>query len=205
MMISKTRTFEMLRILCILCAIGMGFMTLVGTSEDDATDAAGIDDSFEGDVDMSLDPVTASKSSTLSIQADNDCKTITINEALEAVKDQIENYDKLDIKSVKLDYVGGSYTDATWTPLSVPSFGCQLDITGALGNISVAEKTVNGGSGTLDTVLEQADIDVINDYLDNRNEPFTYCLVCTDAELDTYSVTYNVDIGVTVKGDVDVF
>ena len=205
MIISKTGTLKTLRILGILCAVAMGFMTLVGTSEDDATDAAGIDDSVEAEADLSLDPVTASKTSSLSIQANGDeCKTITVKEALDEVKDQIDNYDKLDIKSVKLQYLGGTYSDASWTPADVLSFGCQLDITGSLGSISVAEKTVNGGSGTLDAVLEQADIDVINEYLANRNEPFTYCLVCTDAELDSYSVTYNVDIGVIVKGDVDV-
>ena len=45
---------------------------------------------------------------------------------------------------------------------------------------------------------------MINYYLANRGEEFTYCVVCDDTEIDTYSVTYNVEIGVTIKGDVDV-
>jgi hypothetical protein len=203
MIISKAGTFKMLRILGIFCALGMGFMTLVGTSEDDATKAAGIDDSVETDADLTLDPVTVDKVGSTSIMAaGDDCNTLSINSALEAVKDDIENYDKLDISSVKLNYVSGVYT-ANWLPADVLSFTCSLTITGTQST-TIAETAINGTSGTIDDTLTQAQIDVINYYLANRGETFTYCVVCDDVELDSYSVTYEVEIGVTVKGDVDV-
>jgi microcystin-dependent protein len=203
MIISKAGTFKLLRILGIFCAIAMGFVTLVGTSEDDATNAVGVDDSVEANADLTLDPVTVEKVGTTSIMAaGDDCNTISINSALEAVKDDIENYDNLDINSVELRYVSGSYT-ASWLPAEVTSFSCSLTITGEQST-TIAATAINNASGNLDSTLSQAQIDVINHYLNNRSEEFTYCVVCDDVELDSYSVTYEVEIGVKVKGDVDV-
>jgi hypothetical protein len=203
MIISKAGTFKMLRILCIFCAIGMGFMTLVGTSEDDATDAAGIDDSFNETATFEMEPVTVEKVGATSIMAaGDDCDTLSINDALDEVKDDIKDFDKLDISSVKLEYVSGDY-EASWTPGTVTSFSCSLTINGN-ESTTIAETAINGSTGTIDDTLTQEQIDVINYYLANRDELFEYCVVCDDVELDSYSVTYNVEIGVRIKGDIDV-
>jgi hypothetical protein len=205
-MISKAGSIKMLRVLAIGCAIAMGFMTLVGTSEDDATDALGIDDSFNETAEFELDPVTVEKPGVLPasiLAAGDECNTMTIDAALDAVKDDIEDLDKVDIKSVKLNNVQGSYT-ADWLPLT-KTFSCSLTITGSQDPITIAETVVNGLEGTIDdTTLTQAQIDVINYYLANRSEEFTYCLVCDDTDIESYTVTYNVEIGVTIKGDIDV-
>jgi hypothetical protein len=204
MIISKTGTFRILRIIGVFCAIGMGFMTLVGTSEDDATNAIGVDDSFNETATFELEPVTVEKVGATSIMAaGDDCNAMTINDALDAVKDDIKDFDKLDISSVKLEYVHGNYT-ATWEPGTVTSFTCSLTITGSQDPITIAETAINGSAGTIDDTLTQAQIDVINYYLAHRSEEFTYCLVCDDTDIDSYSVTYDVEIGVRIKGDIDV-
>ena len=205
MIISKAGTFRILRLFCILCAIAMGFLTLVGTSEDDATDALGIDDSVEADADLTLNPVTVEKQAGPAPLAEGDnCDTTSINAALDAVKDDIEDYDNLDINSVALRYVRGSYT-AAWEPLEAMSLTCSLTITGTQST-TIAETAINGTSGSIDETLTQEQIDVINYYLNNRNEEFTYCVECDEGvdAINSYSVTYEVEIGVTVKGDVDV-
>jgi hypothetical protein len=210
MIISKTGTLKTLRILGILCAIAMGFMTLVGTSEDDATDAAGIDDSFNETADIELNPVTASDTdinAALLQPLANNCDTMSVNDALAELeaRGDIEDLDNVDISSIKLNYVSGTYSDAYWAPAEVTNFTCSLTITGSQPTISIAETAVNGGSGTIDDTLSTEDIDAINYYLGHRNEEFTYCVVCDDTELEApWGVTYNVEIGVTIKGDIDV-
>jgi len=74
MIISKAGKFKTLRFLGVLCAIVMGFMTLVGTSEDDAKDAAGdiVDIDFIEDAELELEPVTVEKLAAASIQAAGD-------------------------------------------------------------------------------------------------------------------------------------
>ena len=209
MIISRTGTLRLLRIIGVFCALTMGFLTLVGTSEDDATNALGIDDSVEEDADVQLDPVTVEKTSGIeSLAAGDNCNTLSINDALESVKDQIEDFDNIDIDSVKLQYVQGTYTNANWTPVDITSLTCSLTISGSQPTITIAETAVNKGSGDLtveELTTEQRE--AINHYLANRNETFTYCVECSEGEdsFDTYSVTYNVEIGVTIKGDVDVF
>jgi hypothetical protein len=212
MIISKTGTLKTLRILGILCAIAMGFMTLVGTSEDDATDALGVDDSVEAKADLELEEVTVAKpSASLGILAEiKECNTISVKEALDAVKDDIENYDKLDINSVDLRYVSADYT-ATWSPAGVTTLACSLTIDGEGTEYDTeifATAFLDGtgtASGTIDdTALTTEQLDVLQHYLDNRSETFDYCVVCDETDITSYSVTYEVDIGVTVKGDVDV-
>ena len=201
MIISKAGPMRALRILGVICALAMGFMTLVGTSEDDAKKAAGIDTSFDEDAEIELEPVTVEKTAAASIQqAGEDCNTMTINAALEALEDEIDGLDEVDIESVELDYVSGTYT-ASWTPAEVTSFTCRLTITGT-ESTTIAETAVNGADGSIDATLTQDQIDVINYYLANRNETFEYCVECDDEEIDSYSVTYEVDIGVVIEGEI---
>lgn len=204
MIISKAGAFKMLRIIGIFCAIVMGFVTLVGTSESDVKDAAGIDTSFEKDADIELEPVTVEKSTNgLSIQAaGDDCDTMTIDDALTALENDIENLDQVNIDEIELLYVHGNYT-ASWSPEDVTSFTCSLTIAGTQST-TIAETAINSTSAnqTIDDTLTQAQIDVINFYLANTDEPFTYCVVCDDTDIDSYNVTYNVEIGVTIKGEI---
>ena len=202
MILSKAGTFKTLRFLGIFCAIVMGFMTLVGTSEDDAKDIVDVD--FDANATFELDPITVDQSvNTLSIQAagEANCGSLTINEALAAVEDEIEDLDQVDIDDVELRFVEGTYT-ANWLPDTVASFSCSLTISGSQPTITIAETAINGTEGPLNDILTEEQIGVINYYLSNRNEAFSYCVTCDDVELDSYSVTYNVDIEVTISGTI---
>jgi hypothetical protein len=199
MILSKAGKFKTVRFLGVLCAIVMGFLTLVATSEDDAKDIIDID--FNANATFDLEPVTVDRAAVTSIQAaGDDCDTLTINEALAAVEDDIEDLDEVDIDDVELQYVEGTYT-ATWLPEEVTSFSCSLTITGT-NSTTIAQTAINGSGGSLDDTLTQEQRDVINYYLTNRGEEFTYCVVCDDTEITSYSVTYNVSIGVEIEGTI---
>jgi len=206
MIISKAGKFKTLRFLGVLCAIVMGFMTLVGCSEDDVKDAVDdiVDIDFSKNAAFELEPVTVEKVSGASIQATgDDCDTLTINDALDAVEDEIEDLDRVDIDTVELEYVEASYSDASWTPADNMSLSCSLTITGSQPTIYIAETVINGASGIIDVALTQDQIDVINYYLSHRNEEFTYCVACDDTEgIDTYTVTYYIDINVSIDGTI---
>lgn len=200
MIITKSGKFKVLRFIGVFCAIIMGFMTLVGTSEDDADDIIDID--FDAEAEVELDPVTVTQASGASIQiAGSDCGTISINGALEELEDEIENLDEVDIDSVDFDYISGTYSDVQWTPNPPATITCSLTITGTQST-TIAETVINGSDGNIDNTLTPDQIAVLNYYLDNRNEEFTYCVTCTDTELTTYSVTYNVDIGIIIEGTI---
>jgi len=202
MIISKAGKFKTLRFFGVLCAIVMGFMTLVGTSEDDAKDLVDID--FNANAEFELEPVTVEKVGGASIQATgDDCDTLTINEALAAVEDEIDDLDQVDIENVQLEYVEASYSDASWTPAENMSLSCSLTITGSQDPITIAETVINGASGEIDVALTTDQIEVINHYLRNRNEEFTYCVACDDTGgIDTYTVTYYIDINVSIDGTI---
>lgn len=200
MIITKAGRFKLIRFLGVFCAIVMGFMTLVATSEDDVTDAVDID--FDEDATLDLNSVTVNESvNTLSIQAvgDANCGSTSIDAALDAA--DIDDLDQVDIDSVTLNSIGGTYT-ASWLPDTVTSFTCSASISGAAGDITVAETAMNDVEGNLDNQLSAAEIDALNYYLDNRGEVFTYCVTCDDTELDSFTVTYDIEVNVTIEGEI---
>jgi hypothetical protein len=203
MIISKSGKLKALRFLGVFCVIIMGFMTLVGTSEDDAKDTLGLTVDFDEDATLSLDSVTVNDTvNTLSIQAvgDSNCGSTSINGALDAAN--IEDLDRVDIDSVDLNSLEGTYT-ATWEPDTVTSFTCSLTISGSQPDITIAETVINGATGVIDNLLTQEQIDVINYYLSNRDEVFSYCATCTGTdEIDTFSVTYDIDLDVNIQGTI---
>ena len=199
-MMSKSTLIQMFRLVGVLCVLAMGFMTLVGTSSDDVADALDID--FEEDGTMSLSSVTVDENTnTLSATAvgDPNCNTTSINQALDSVDIDGFDLDSAEIDSVELNGISGTYT-ATWTPGSVISFTCSLAISGSQETITIAETVINAASGNLDNLLTQDEIDVINYYLSHRGDEFTYCVTCSDAGLDTFTVDYDIDIDVTISG-----
>lgn len=197
---SKSTLIQMFRVVSVLCVLAMGFITLVGTSSDDVADALNID--FDEDATMTLDSVTADENANTGATAalgDSNCDATSINQALNSV--DIDEFDigDAEIDSVELSAIAGTYT-ATWTPDTVTEFTCSVTITGSQPTITIAETAINGDSGDLSGLLTQEEIDVINFYLSNRSEEFTYCVTCTDTELDTYSVTFDIEIDVTIEG-----
>ncbi|MEJ2097265.1 MAG: hypothetical protein P8Y38_09055, partial [Deltaproteobacteria bacterium] len=116
MIISRTGTLRLLRIIGVFCALTMGFLTLVGTSEDDATNALGVDDDFDETADVELDEVTTTEADTnasaVFLPLAGNCSSLTVNQALEDLeaKGDIDDLDKLDIGSITLQYISGSYT-----------------------------------------------------------------------------------------------
>jgi hypothetical protein len=200
MMISKSTSIQMFRFFGVLCAIVFGFMTLVGTSGEDAADALNID--FDEDASMSLNSVTVNESINTLVDTaigDSNCSTTSIDDALDSVDIDGIDIGNAEIDSIELNGISGTYT-ATWTPGSVASFTCSLTITGSQPAITIAETAINGATGDLSDLLTPNQRDVINFYLSNTGEEFTYCVTCTDTELDTFSVTYDIELDVSISG-----
>ncbi|PIE70722.1 MAG: hypothetical protein CSA22_06110 [Deltaproteobacteria bacterium] len=195
----KKGNFRTFRLWGVFCIVVMGFLTLVGTSSDDAKDL--VDINFEKDAVFDLDPITvSSRSGAFSVMAaGDDCGSTSINEALDRAN--IEDIDDVDIDSIKLEYLAGSYT-ATWKPSRISSFTCSVRVTGPAGDITIAETAINGRSGDLNDILTDDEISAINYYLRHRDETFTYCVTCQDDDLNSYSVTYDLDLGVHIKGEI---
>ena len=198
MIITKAGKFKVIRFFCVFFAITLGFLTLVGTSEDDAKDAVDID--FDADADLELDSITVNEGvNTLSIMAagDTNCGTTSINALLDAA--DIDDLDDVDIDRVDLENASGSYT-ATWTPGTVSSFTCSATVSGSQADITVDETAILGATGAVS--IDEENIDALEYYLNNRNETFTYCVTCDDTELDTFSVTYDITIEVNIQGTI---
>ncbi len=188
----------MIRFLCVFCAILLGFLTLVGTSEDDADDILDID--FDEDATLELNSVTVDEGvNTLSIMAagDTNCGSTNINAALDAA--DIDELDEVDIESVELNDVSGTYT-ANWTPDTVTEFTCTVTVSGSQADIIISETAIDGDSGTI-TVSSES-YDELEYYLNNRNETFTYCVTCDDTVLTTFSVTYDIELDVNIEGTI---
>jgi len=166
-------------------------------AKDEAT--KDVDKSFDEEKSFELDPITVDETSNDPVPQGASCGTTSVNKEL--VKAGID-LDEVDISGITLIYVKAMYSDATWDPNPPAEITCTLIFGGATGgSATVAETAVNGsGSEWNDIDVSDAAIAVVNYYLTNRGEDFSYCLTCT-GEVDTYSVTYYVEIGVRVEGE----
>jgi hypothetical protein len=201
-MIQKLHLLKTIRVLLIFSVMAFGFIAIVGTSSDDAKDL--VDYEFETDAEFELPAVVAIKrvssdDPTPSAVGD-DCGATTINAELEKIEDEIEDLDKIKIKKVTLDYMKVDYT-ASWTPSTIRDLTCYLVVRGEKSTV-LSETAINNPSGSQTLSLTDAQTEVINYYLSNRDESFEYCVECANADnIDEYTVTYLVDIGVTIKGE----
>ncbi|HPQ70855.1 MAG TPA: hypothetical protein PKW95_17150 [bacterium] len=167
--------------------------------EETAKDVAGdqIDTSFDEDATLELEPIEASDGGGTQT-LDMDCGTTSVAEELK--KHDIDE-DDVDIDSVDLDFVDAKYAEAVWEPVEVTNMNCMLTMTGSVGTVTVVETGVEKGSSSWTGIDVPSDaVSFINHYLDHRDEEFNYCVECTDA--DSYSVIWQVRIGVTVKGEI---
>lgn len=201
-MIQKLHLLKTIRVLLIFSVMAFGFIAIVGTSSDDAKKL--VDYEFEKDAEFELPAVVAEKR----VSSDNytpsaigdDCGATTIKIELDKIKDDIKDLDKIKIKKVTLDYMKVDYT-ASWTPSTIRDLTCYLKIYGPKSAV-VSETAINNPSGSQTLTLTDAQTEVINYYLSNRNESFEYCVECVNADnIYEYTVTYLVDIGVTIKGE----
>ena len=220
MFIQKAGMLKVLRYLGIFCAITMGFMTIVATSEDDAKDAVEdlVDVDYEEDVEMELEPVAVEKESGAESQslsrsmadvmaAGDECGQTSVNDALETAINAADidvDIDVEDIGEVELDYVEADYT-AVWSGDNPPTtLTCTLNIAGVDAGdpaAQLSETTINGASGTVS--IAGASLTVVDHYLQNPDKEFMYCAACTDTEgIETYTVTFNIEIGVTIRGEI---
>jgi hypothetical protein len=193
--LSKKPSFRFAYIVS-LVVFGMWFLAACDSAEDLVKDIVDVD--FEEEATITLD-ATAEKSASATVTAaGDDCGTTSVNGALAEL--DIDGLDEIDIESVELNYVDASYSNAAWSP-ATETLTCRLTITGTQST-EIAETAVSSASGTIDVSLDQDQIDVINYYLANRDQTFTYCLVCdNENSFDSFSVSYSVDINVTVKGE----
>ena len=167
--------------------------------EETAKDAAGdqVDTSFDKDVTLTLEPVEASDTAAAQT-LDMDCGTTSVRDELE--KHDVQE-DDVDIESIDLNFVDGMYSEAVWEPVEVTHVSCAMTLTGSIGTVLIVEEDVDKGSSSWTTIDVSADAKAfIDHYLDHRDEEFSYCVECTDA--DSYSVMWQVRIGVTVKGEI---
>jgi len=183
----------------ILVLVAFFFFALACDVEDTAEDVAKdqVDTSFDKDVEFQLEPIEASGGEGTQT-LDMDCGTTSVQEQLD--ENDIQE-DDVDIDSIDLNFVAARYLDATWTPEEVTHMSCVLTLNGDAGSAMVVDANVEKGSSEWVNIdVPQEAVDFINYYLDHRSEQFDYCVECSDA--DTYSVTWEVSIGVTVKGEI---
>jgi hypothetical protein len=173
-----------------------------------ACDALDELDDFEEDGTLELEPVAIQSgvgAGAVIFQNEPECRTTNVKAGLEELEDEISDLGDVDIDSVKLNYIEGTY-EASWDPGTVASLTCKLTITGVQEgspSTEIAETVLNEGTGDLSDTLTQDQIDVINYYLKNKKEDFEYCVTCDNlGELTSYEVTYFVDINVTIKGEI---
>lgn len=193
---------KMIRLCFILAVMVLGFIAIVGTSSDDAKKVVSFD--FEKEAEFALPPVNDTKNVSFdmvkSLASGAACNTTNIKSELDKIKDEIEDLDKVKIKSVRLEYIWASYT-ANWSPMAVTDMTCRLVIEGPRSGVFY-ETAINTTSGSQFISLTDAQKEVINYYLSNRNTDFTYCVECYNHDnISQYSVTYAVDIGVIIKGE----
>lgn len=201
-MIEKLHLLKTIRVLLIFSVMAFGFIAIVGTSSDDAKKL--VDYEFEKDAEFELPAVVAEKrvssDNSSPFAAGDDCDATTINAELDKIKDDIKDLDKIKIKKVTLDYMKVNYT-ASWTPSTIRDLTCYLVVYGP-ENAVFSETAINNPSGSQTLTLTDAQTEVINYYLSNRDESFEYCVECANADsIDEYTVTYLVDIGVIIKGE----
>jgi len=198
MRIQKKGMVQGLRNFAVLGVFLLGLMAIVGSSSDDAKDVVDID--FEEDATIELAPVTADKNEQIASAVGDNCGTTSVNAEIKKLEDEIDDLDQIDVKSVELKYITVEYL-ASWFPASIKTLTCKLTISGDQ-DTEIAEMAINNPSGTSTLTLSDEQKNVINYYLNNRAKEFTYCVECDNDDLITdYTVTYNVDLGVRIKGE----
>jgi len=183
----------------IILAFGLGVFLLVACDIEEAAEDAVKDEygDFEEDVTFEFEPVESTGGEEIQL-LDKDCGTTSVNYELE--RHDISE-DDVEIDEVTLRFVEARYSEASWQPPEVGSVSCVLTMEGDAGMVTVVEEDVDKNSGEWTEVnVSDAAQQFINYYLEHRDEEFSYCVVCTDA--DSYTVKYYVKIGVTVEGQI---
>ncbi len=169
-----------------------------GWIEDEVDDAKDDNDDFSEDVEFSFE-VTVTEGSDDTEPSGLSCDMTSVNDLLDDVN--IDTGD-ISIDDIELNFIRARYKDADWTPEDAYVQDCVFAIyAGGEGAIVVESDPVRGGSdwGTI-TVSDEA-LSVINYALSHRDEDFYYCAYC-DENADTYTVEYEVEVGVTVSGEI---
>jgi hypothetical protein len=157
-----------------------------------------VDTSFKKDVEFELEPINAT-GGTQTQTLDMDCGKTTVKEELE--KNDVSE-DDVDINSISLQFVEAKYSEATWMPVEVTHMACVMTLWDSDNSVTIMDMDVDKSSAEWTPIEVSADAaHFINYYLENRTEEFNYCVECSDA--DSYSVTWEVKIGVTVKGELN--
>jgi hypothetical protein len=214
MIIQKAGVLKYLRYLGIFCAITMGFFSIVATSEDDAKDALGIDDSFSKSADVELPEINVTKTSEAAAAANPETGQTTVQAAIDEAN--IEGLDEVDIDSVTLNDMEIEYRDTNWKPDTMESITCVLDIKevnppatrdaydATFAGILINEINPNAASIPVSLTTEQAR--AWNYYIkkDNWDKPFNYTLLCDDdgGAITDFDITLNVVLGITIDGTI---
>lgn len=183
----------------LLMALGMFLFSACGSdsAEDLVRDVVDID--FDENATINLNELITGKAS--GSNPENDCNMTSVAAELEKLEDEIDNLEDVDIDDVELNNVRASYR-ATWVPAEVTTLTCTLTLTGTRST-ELEAHAINRSSGNMTFSLTPEQIEVINYYLSNRGEQFTYCLECDNFDaIDTFNVTYQVEFDVTITGNI---
>jgi len=159
-----------------------------------------VDKDFEEDSTFGLE-ITVTEESDDPEPAGMECGLTTVNEQL-AMHD-IDTGD-VDIDDIELNLISAQYR-AQWDPPGGTVTNCGVGVWSGGYTGAIFEHDPNG-----DWVWTEVDIagdlgqavEALNYALDHRDADLYYCAWCNDDGVDTYTVEYEVDIEVTVTGEI---
>lgn len=223
MIIQKTGVFKFLRYLGIFCALAMGFVSIVATSEEDAADALGIDTSFNETVYLSSGEVTVDKENeVVAEELFKNCSEILSVEGLLMQHEDWEDIQEVDMESQTFPANGKvrvRYKDAMTDP-ALKAFTCSVRIIETGVPLDDSERaTYDVSTPSYDVVLQQTTysdwidvtpsqelVDAISYFVDPKYQAaeFMVCSYCTVDlnEVDDWSVTTEAEFPLQLKGDL---
>jgi hypothetical protein len=184
-------------------------MGLVACSAEEAVQNL-VDVEVDEDADLETE-VTVEKASSAPAAAMS--RALVTSTGTTSVQDLIDDADiDVDMDLVNIDHVTLLYVDAGYTAEwtgAATSIDCSLSIDGSLnpggsGNpVVITETVVNSDSEALTEVTLSTEAEsVINSYLSSRGTDFDFIASCDDTDVDTFTVTYLINIGVNIVGDI---
>lgn len=212
MIIQKAGVLKYLRYLGIFCALTMGFVSIVATSEEDAADALGVDTDFDQDFDLAVNEITVEKTAEPGpAAAYSNCEeNLSIQQGIDALENS--DIDDVDLDSVTLNYLEVRYKDATWQTLAADSLTCSVSLTevdppatrDAYNTTFPSIQIIQNSSDWTSLTLSDDNKTVINHYLNNRTEEFHICVECDDnaGEITEFSVTVEANLDIKIKGSL---
>jgi hypothetical protein len=166
---------------------------VIEDAKDDATE-------FDEDAEIELS-ITETENTNDTEPYGLSCDVTTLNQALEDAG--IDTGD-VDIDSIDLQYVNAGYSNAEWDPAEAQVYACGFAMYTESGRSAlIFEFDPERNSSLVEPInVSDAARETLDYILAHRDEQFYYCAGCAETGVDSYSVDYVVEVGVTVTGNV---